>query len=78
MSRLKEKIPNLRKPDANEIRQQREALRTDQREQTKRLIDQMILACQEDHQKIIDRSGPALSRIKLIGHMDSLLKIKPI
>ena len=42
------------------------------------MIDDMIRCCQEDHQTIVDESGPAIARIKLIKEMSALLMKKPI
>jgi hypothetical protein len=79
MGKLKQKIPALaKKPSAQENRQKSEALRNEFHEQAKKLIDDMIKTCQEDHQTIIDQSGPAIARIKLIQEMNMLLMKKPI
>ena len=67
MGKLKGKIPALaKKPSAEENRLKSEALRNEFHEQAKKLIDDMITACQEDHETIIAQSGPAIARIKLI------------
>ena len=50
MGKLKQKIPALaKKPSAQENRQKSEALRNEFHEQAKKLIDDMIKTCQEDH-----------------------------
>jgi hypothetical protein len=55
MGKLKQKIPALaKKPSAQENKQKSEALRNEFHEQAKKLIDDMIKTCQEDHQTIID------------------------
>jgi hypothetical protein len=75
---LKLSIPALNKPDAALKKKQQEAFASDQKDQTKKLVENMIEAVLEDHKTIQSKRGPALHRIMLLKEMDQMLRKRNI
>lgn len=59
-------------------KKQQEAFASDQKDQTKKLVENMIEAVLEDHKTIQSKNGPALRRIMLLKEMDQLLRKRNI
>ena len=47
-----------------------EALASEQKDMTKKLVEDMIQAVMDDHKAIKTQSGPALKRIMMLKDMD--------